>query len=378
MDLWRSDPLDKNPPWSVGISKSLQDYLKISKNLKLARFKLAYYLEVLREKINTDWANINKLWGVHHQYYLLCQDLYFKENIYNNQDNFSNYYKKLQSNKRPEFSFLDLKIKLVEKIMETCHLCERRCGVDRSKYAPENLGYCKSSQPLISSEFMHIGEEPPLVPSHTIFFSGCTFNCAFCQNWNISQGIDEGKFIPEKKLAHIIDQRRKQGSLNVNFVGGDPTPHLAYILRTLSLCKENIPIIWNSNFYMSEEAMQLLQGVVDLYLSDFKYGKDQCAHRLSDVKNYWNVVTRNHLMAKESGDLIIRHLVLPNHVECCTKPILTWIKEHLGEDTVVNIMGQYHPAYKAYEYPEISRFPYQTEMEEAFNSAKQLGLKNLI
>lgn len=374
--MWRSDPLDKNP--NIGISKSLQDYLKISKNLKLARFKRAYYLEVLKEKIDTDWANISKLWELHHQYYLCFQDLYVQEKIYTNQDSFSSYFKKLQSYKSPELSFLDLKIKLTEKIMEACHLCERRCGVDRSNYSPKNLGYCKSSQPLISSEFVHIGEEAPLVPSHTIFFTGCTFNCVFCQNWNISQRIEEGRFILEKKLAHIIDQRRKQGSLNVNFVGGDPTPHLAYILRTLTFCQENIPVIWNSNFYMSEEAMHILQGVVDLYLSDFKYGNDQCAHRLSDVKNYWKVVTRNHLMAKESGDLIIRHLVLPNHIECCTKPILSWIKEYLGEDTVVNIMGQYHPSYKAYEYPEISRFPYQTEMEEAFKWAKQLGLKNLI
>ena len=132
----------------------------------------------------------------------------------------------------------------------------------------------------------------------------------------------------------------------MNFVGGDPTPNLPYILKTMKLSKENIPVIWNSNFYMSEDAMKLLDGFVDLYLSDFKYGPSDCAEKLSGVSNYWNIVTRNHLIAKKSGDMIIRHLVLPDHVECCSKPILKWISKNLGNETVVNIMGQYRPVYR--------------------------------
>ncbi|WP_414469582.1 hypothetical protein [Methanobacterium sp. ACI-7] len=179
-------------------------------------------------------------------------------------------------------------------------------------------------------------------------------------------------------MAKIIDKHRIEGSRNVNFVGGDPTPNLLYILKTMQLTKENIPLIWNSNFYMSRESMKLLQDFVDLYLSDFKYGPSDCANRLSGVLNYWDIVTRNHKMAKEAGDMIIRHLVLPSHVECCSKPILHWIKQNLGNETVVNIMGQYRPVYRANESPEIMRYPTYEEVEEVKNYAKSIGLINIM
>ena len=99
----------------------------------------------------------------------------------------------------------------------------------------------------------------------------------------------------------------------------------------MKLCNENIPLIWNSNFYMSKHVMNLLDGFVDLFLSDFKYGPGKCAEKLSKIPNYWNTVTRNHKIAKNSGNMIIRHLVLPGHVECCSKPVLKWISENLGK-----------------------------------------------
>ncbi|HML04632.1 MAG TPA: radical SAM protein, partial [Methanobacterium sp.] len=261
-----------------------------------------------------------------------------------------------------------------ERIFENCNYCERMCHVNRNKTA----GFCGVKEPRIASEFIHMGEEAPLVPSHTIFFTGCNFKCIYCQNFDISQFPESGIEISEKIMAKIIARRRIEGSRNVNFVGGDPTPNLLYILKTMRLVTENVPVIWNSNFYMSEDTMKLLDGFVDLYLSDFKYGPSDCAKKLSGVENYWNIVTRNHLMAKKSGDMIIRHLVLPNHVECCSKPILKWISENLGNKTVVNIMGQYRPVYKANESPEIMRYPSRDELEETVNYAKSLGLTNLI
>lgn len=376
--MWRPEPLEKESKWSEGISISLKNYLDISKDLKLARFKLAYSLETYELEKNRDLKHITQLWDQHHKYYQIFKDLYSQKKTYKNRDQFLSYFQKISASKSPKISFLDLKVKIAERITESCNLCEKRCGVNRSAPDQGELGYCKVHEPIIASEFLHIGEEAPLVPSHTIFFTGCTLECVFCQNWNISQISHEGTCLSEKKLAGLIDHRRRQGSLNVNFVGGEPTPHLPYILRTLSFCKENIPVVWNSNFYMSLESMQLLMGVVDLYLSDFKFGNDDCASQLSGADNYWDIVRRNHLIASEAGDLIIRHLVLPGHVECCTKPILSWIKENLGKDTVVNIMGQYHPNYHAHQYPEISRFPREDEMREAFQWALQIGLNNLI
>lgn len=376
--MWRPEPLDKNKKWSNSISRVIRDYLEISKNLKLARFKLAYFIETYEEKNTLQKTSLNDLWEQHQRYYSFFRKIYSKKKAAPDPDTFKSYYQKINASKTPRRSLLDLKLEIAEKISESCYLCEKRCGVNRKSRFFDKSGYCNCQKPVIASEFLHIGEEAPLIPSHTIFFTGCTLHCVFCQNWNISQRINAGIHLSERKLASIIDARRKQGSINVNFVGGEPTPHLPFIIRTLSYCKENLPVIWNSNFFMSEESMWILQGFVDLYLSDFKFGNDECASHLCAADNYWNTITRNHLMANESGNLIIRHLILPGHVECCTKPILSWIAEHLGPDTVVNIMGQYHPDYYAHQYPEISRIPFSSEIEEAVRWAKKVGLKNLI
>lgn len=268
----------------------------------------------------------------------------------------------------PERSLLDLKIEIAERILKRCRFCERRCGADRTK----SYGVCKVRESRVASEFLHIGEEYMLIPSYTVFFSGCTFNCVFCQNWDISQNVC-GVYIEPERLAEMISVRKSQGALNVNWVGGDPTPNLAYILKVLKFCDENIPQIWNSNMYCSLEAMKLLNGVIDLYLADFKYGNNRCAERLSNVKRYLEVVERNHLIAYKQGDLLIRHLVMPNHIECCTRYVLEWISKNVP-DSVVNVMEQYRPEYKASDYEDISRPLRMSEYMEAMRIAKDLDL----
>ena len=248
----------------------------------------------------------------------------------------------------PETSLLDLKIELANRIFQDCIFCERRCKVDRRRHS----GNCKVKKAKINSEFLHIGEENILVPSYTIFFSGCTFHCVFCQNWDISQ-VANGIYIKPERVAEIIQKRSSQDARNVNWVGGDPTPNLLYILEVLKICNVNMPQIWNSNMYCSIEAMNLLNNVIDLYLTDFKYGNDKCARRLSKVENYCKIIKRNHKIAHENGEMIIRHLVMPNHINCCSKPIIKWISENLLNASV-NIMAQYKPEYHAYEYEDIT------------------------
>ena len=243
---------------------------------------------------------------------------------------------------------LDLKIELAKEMFKRCELCERGCGVNREK---GEKGYCNVGEPKISSEFLHMGEERELVPSHTVFFAGCNFRCVFCQNYEISQ-LNRGRKIPPEILAKKIES---SGGKNVNWVGGDPTPNLSYILKVLQKMETPIPQIWNSNMYLSERCMKLLSQLIDVYLTDFKYGNDDCAKKLSDVEDYTFVLRRNHLISEKTGDLIIRHLVLPGHLECCTKPILEWIDSNL-DDPKVNIMTQYRPVWHASKYPEINRY----------------------
>lgn len=268
----------------------------------------------------------------------------------------------------PKQSLLNLKIELASRIFKKCCFCERRCEVDRTKKS----GNCGVKQPGVSSEFLHTGEERVLIPSHTIFFSGCTFHCVFCQNWDISQ-VNSGIYIDPEKLVNIIHNRSIQGSKNVNWVGGDPTPNLLYILKVLRQCNDNIPQVWNSNMYCSSEAMKLLDGVIDLYLTDFKYGNNECAKRLSKVDKYLEVVKRNHKTAHKNGVMIIRHLVMSNHVECCSKPIMKWIAENLPNATV-NIMAQYRPEYKAYDFEDISRSVRMDEVLKVKEYADQVGI----
>lgn len=279
----------------------------------------------------------------------------------------------LEGKEKPKFKKVNLekpKAKAFE-IANNCELCERKCRVNRLK---GEKGYCRAPSGLrISSIFAHYGEEYFFVPSLTVFFMGCTFSCVFCQNWEISQWYEHGYELSPEELAKVIDLHANE-CRNINFVGGEPTPYLPWIIQTLKHVKASLPVIWNSNFYMSEKTMEILKEIVDVYLSDWKYGNNTCAERLSNAKNYMEIIERNHLMAFESGELVIRHLVLPNHVECCTKPILEKIANLFGDKVIVNIMPQYRPEYKAKNFKEIARYPSQKELEEAWNYAEKLEL----
>ncbi|MBU2559502.1 radical SAM protein [archaeon] len=273
----------------------------------------------------------------------------------------------------PMTSLLDLKIELARRMITKCHFCERACGVDRTN---GETGFCGCGlESRLSSEFLHMGEEACLVPSHTFFFTGCPFYCIYCQNWTISRRREEGTPITGAQMAGIAKRRRVvEKSRNVNLVGGDPTPNTHTVLEMLRALDVNVPIVWNSNMYMSEETMRLLDGCIDVYLTDFKYGNNDCANRLSKIENYWEVVTRNHLLACKNAELLIRHLVLPNHVECCSAPVIKWIGEKFGDSVRVNIMAQYRPEFEAFTMPDMGRGVNSEEMEKVFALARELGL----
>jgi putative pyruvate formate lyase activating enzyme len=140
----------------------------------------------------------------------------------------------------------------------------------------------------------------------------------------------------------------------------------------------NVPIVWNSNSYYSEETARLLAGFADVYLLDFKYGSNECAERISEAPDYWEACTRNHLYAKKYGELLIRVLVLPEHLECCVKPVLNWIAQNLGTETRTNVMFQYRPEWRAHEIPELRRMLTKNEMARAVELAREAGLTNFI
>ncbi|MCD6368345.1 MAG: radical SAM protein [Thermoproteales archaeon] len=282
---------------------------------------------------------------------------------------------KLEDYQVPSRSFLDVKIEIVKRLLEECVFCERRCKVNRVKGEKGTCGL--DARTRVASWFHHMGEEAPLVPSGTIFFTGCSFKCVFCQNWDISQYPENGVEVTPKELASMAEVLRKEGVRNINYVGGNPDQQLHTIIESLKYMNINVPLLWNSNFYMTEEAMKILIHVIDIWLPDFKYGNNECAQRLSGVPRYFEVVTRNLHTASKYGDMIIRHLVLPGHLECCTKPVLKWIAEHCS-NALVNIMAQYRPEFLVRKFPEkwpeiYSRVSSE-EMHQAYKLAEKFGI----
>ncbi len=345
------------------VQASLSRYLAVTQNKKLAKFVIAKQLSAKFTETDTT----ETLWKKHGR---------ATEKFGETEHRIDGAPASLREIRVPRKSYLDLKIALAKRILMHCHFCNRKCGVNRTNDEP---GFCECNNVMkVSSIFPHLGEEPELVPSGTVFTMGCTLRCYHCQNWTISQWKENGVTYRPLELAEKVERLCASGCRNVNLVGGDPTPWLGHWMETFKHLRVNVPLVWNSNTYYSLETAQLLAGFADVYLLDFKYGPGNCALKISEAPNYWEVCTRNHLEAKKHGELIIRVLVLPNHVECCTKPIVEWISKKLGTETRVNILFQYRPEWKASEIPELRRRLTKSEMKRATQLAENAGLENIV
>jgi putative pyruvate formate lyase activating enzyme len=342
---------------------SLTRYFDVMEDDKPAKFLIAKKLAATFSKDDSP----TKLWKLHEQ---LIEEFCRLENEIDSRQ------KKIDELATPEQSFFDLKLEIANRVLESCHLCTRKCGSNRLK---GELGYCRcGTKTAVSTIFPHMGEEPELIPSGTIFTLGCTLRCLHCQNWGISQWLEEGDTYSPQQLAEAVEHLRRGGCRNLNLVGGDPTSWLPQWLQTFKNVNVNVPLVWNSNSYYSEETTKLLAGFADVYLLDFKYGPEECAAKISDAPGYWVASARNHLYAKKYGELIIRVLVLPEHLECCTKPILNWIARNLGDWIRVNVMFQYRPEWKSNKVPELRRRLTINERKRAIELAKKAGLTNVL
>ncbi len=369
MMVWRLLRPDAKKVWDDDsvVKTLLKRYWDIINEKTTAKYLITKRIDA-KVELNED---LPKLWNAHERirksFKNMIQRIDSGELEYDSLDN-------------PKVSYLELKVELAQRMLEECIFCERRCRVNRRE--GEKGTWCKlDERARISSAFLHHGEEAPLVPSGTIFFTSCNFCCVFCQNYDISQVYPEnGVEISPEKLASISRNLRREGARNINYVGGEPTPNLHVIIESLQYSDINVTQLWNSNLYCSEETMKLLD-IMDVWLPDLKYYSDECAKEFSIVPNYWAVVSRNLKMAYDyggldHGEIIIRHLVMPNHVDCCTLPILEWIAENCPK-SLVNIMAQYRPTHLVgsnKKYSSINRRPTSAEMDKAYKYADELGI----
>lgn len=282
------------------------------------------------------------------------------------------------------------KVGAAEAMLRSCTLCPRECRVDR---AAGKFGFCRTGdRPFVSSWGPHFGEERPLVGrygSGTIFFGNCNLGCIFCQNYTISH-LGEGREMSFERLAEVMLELQGMGCHNINLV--TPTHQMPMILRALSIAARDgleIPVVYNCGGYESIEAVKLLEGVVDIYMPDFKYADPEMSFKYSKARDYPSVakaaIREMHrqvgdLMMDESGvavrGLLLRHLVLPEGV-AGTAEVVRFIAEELSKNTYVNIMDQYRPCYKAYDNPPLDRRITGEEFTEAVNLALKAGLTRL-
>ncbi len=269
-------------------------------------------------------------------------------------------------------SLLDLKIELVKRMMKSCCLCERKCGINR---LAGETGFCGvTNESRCFFEQILWGEEAPIVPSHEVFLSGCNMRCKFCYSWEAVTDTSFGRLVTGDDLARIIMARREEGAPNVSLLGGEPTVNLHIILEALRKIEAGTALVWNSNFYMSEETMKLLQGIVDLYVGDFRFGNNNCASMIGETGSYFETAARNFIMAYNKCELIIRHLVMPGHVDCCLEPIAKWVSENIP-DVPFHLMFQYTPFHKAESDPVLGRQLLSEEVTAAWEIVKSYKLK---
>jgi putative pyruvate formate lyase activating enzyme len=283
------------------------------------------------------------------------------------------------------------RVKEAYKRLEACDICARECGVNRRESTKGAV--CRTGErAVVSSYNPHFGEEAPLVGRHgsgTIFFSWCNLRCQFCQNYEISQ-LGQGREVEPEELATMMLRLQAMGCHNINLVS--PSHVVPQILAGLLIAAQaglQIPLVYNTGGYDSLRTLQLLDGIVDIYMPDMKYADEEVAWKYSKIKNYPQVnqaaVKEMHrqvgdLVLDEGGvalrGLLVRHLILPEGL-AGTAEIVRFLGEEVSRNTYLNIMDQYRPCYKAHELPPLERRITPEEYAEAVRLAQETGLNRL-
>ena len=273
--------------------------------------------------------------------------------------------------------------------LQACQLCPRACGVNRES---GKVGYCqKSDQLVVGRAALHHWEEPCISGtkgSGAVFFSGCTMGCVFCQNHCLSKG-EAGKEISIERLAEIFIELQEQGAHNINLV--TPTHYTLHIVEALKMAKDkglSIPVIYNCSGYEKVETLRLLEGLVQVYLPDFKYYSEELARKYSKAPHYFEYASEAvKEMVRQVGEatfneegiiqkgVIVRHLLLPGQL-MDSKKIVRYLYENYGNSIWMSLMNQYTPLEQVAKYPELNRKVTKKAYNRLIDFALDLGLEN--
>jgi putative pyruvate formate lyase activating enzyme len=252
-----------------------------------------------------------------------------------------------------------------------CRLCPHNCGVNR--FAGER-GRCRAdANARVFSAQIEVGDELELIPTFAVAFNGCDMRCAFCVTGADSWNAHRGEPFDAPALAAMAEDALETGARTVMILGGEPTIHLPSAIELVAMLPSAAKIVWKTNGYMTGQSRALTDGLFDVWLVDYKFGNDSCAARLAGVESYQVQIQDSLTWAERRSELVVRHLLMPGHVECCWKPIAQWLAMNLPT-TKVSLRCGYWPAWKASRHIELLRTVNAAEERRATDIARAYGL----
>ena len=263
---------------------------------------------------------------------------------------------------------------IARAMLADCHLCAHHCGVNRLA-GPAGLCHAGSEAQFFSAQ-VEVSDELELIPTFAVALCGCDLRCDFCITGGPSWNPKQGEAFHARDMAARARQALDNGAHTIMVLGGEPTVHLPAALEFVAEMPDSAKLIWKTNAHGSAEARELLDGMFDVWLADFKFGNDQCARRLAKVADYVRVVRENLLWARAHSELIVRHLLMPGHVDCCWRPVAEWLAAELPS-VKVNLRSGFWPAWNSARHSEMSRTVTESEKKSAIQVAKTCEL-NLV
>ncbi len=266
---------------------------------------------------------------------------------------------------------LSSRILRAREMLTNCRMCEWRCGVDRTRgeAAPCRL----NADTYVFNQYLSLTEESEVRPALRVYFGGCNFRCRFCDTAPECFEPSRGRRVEPKSFSPELTSAMAGGVKHISVLGGEPTLHVHTLLEIAAESPTEIPLAINTNLFMTPEILELLDGVAAMYLADFKFGNDECARRLAGVPNYLAVAQRNLQQIFGRTPLIVRHLLMPGHVECCFRPVVDWLSVHLPGVRFQLYTG-YVPCYLAGSDPSLARLNTRSEVRGAVGHLRTLNL----
>ncbi len=264
------------------------------------------------------------------------------------------------------------RIPLARALLSRCHLCAHHCGVNR---LAGELGKCHAgADTRCFVAQTEVSDEPELAPCFAIALSGCDLRCDFCISGAESWNPGAGQLLDAALLAGQAIHALLGGARSVMILGGEPTVHLDAVLDLVAHVPDTAMLVWKTNAHGTAQSRALLEDLFDVWVADYKFGNDTCAARLAHIPNYTQIVRENLRWAAAHTRLIVRHLVMPGHLECCWKPVATWLARELPRVTV-SLRGGFWPGWFSHRHPELRRTTTRSEIERANLIARQCGLQ---